>query len=75
MPVPTITLLGEKFVVIPEAEYLRLKRSAKSGQAKRKRRIPSAEDLADIAEIKRIKADLTQKFIPWSEAKKRLRRL
>jgi hypothetical protein len=75
MPVPKITLLGKRYVVIPEAEYRQLKRSVASAQATRKKRIPSVEDLADIAEIKRIKADPTQKLIPWSEAKKRLRRL
>jgi len=63
MAVQTLKLRGEEFVVIPKKEYLQLKRS----------RRPSAEDLADIAEIERIKADPTQKPIPWAEAKKRLR--
>lgn len=70
MAVPTVTVNGERFVLIPEREYRELrKRNAPTARPKRQ----SAEDAADIAEIERIKADPTQKPIPWAEAKKRLR--
>jgi hypothetical protein len=74
MAAQMLTLNGEKFVVIPEREYRELrKRKAPATRPTTPSKRQSAEDAADIAEIERIKADPTQKPIPWAEAKKRLR--
>lgn len=72
MAVQTVTLHGEKFVLIPKSEYLALKQSTKRLRLGVRRERQSAEDAADCAEIERLRADPTQKPIPWAEARKRL---
>jgi hypothetical protein len=73
MAVQTLTLRGEQFVVIPKKEYQQLKRASRAARSRAKAEVPSAEDLADIAEIERIKADPTVTYIPWEDAKKLLK--
>ena len=62
MPVHNLTIVGRRFVILPEAEYKLLRRQAKSGMAKRDRRQRpqrasrskshrlTAQDRGDIAE-------------------------
>lgn len=66
MAVATLTIDGKKFVVIPDADYRKLK----SGAAKSKLRL-SREDKDDIKAARRAMKEGNGKYIPWEEVRRR----
>jgi len=76
MAVATLKLAGREFVVIPRAEYLKLKKNGTAGSARKKPRelSPSemtAQDWGDVAEMKRRLADPTDRVLPYAGARRR----
>ncbi|HEY8665360.1 MAG TPA: hypothetical protein VIL86_01785 [Tepidisphaeraceae bacterium] len=68
---PTLTVSGQKFVLIPAGEYrdLKAKAAANSKPARAKRRL-SKQDRGDIAEsLRRLKSD---EFVPLDEVAREL---
>lgn len=73
MAVQTLTLMGRKFVVMPQGEYERLRGEKKNGANRiRPRRTKRADQEAgDIAEVERRRKD-PRPNIPWEQVKRDL---
>jgi hypothetical protein len=73
MAVPTLTVAGKRFVVIPEEEYLefRSRRSSLPNGRVRQRKL-TVQDRGDIAEAKRRLSKRNSKLIPLAQLKREL---
>ena len=72
MTVQTLTLKGERYVVIREKDFRALTRKKPANAARRKPRRVTAQDRRDIAEAQRRLADPNDLAVPYASARKRL---
>jgi hypothetical protein len=79
MTVQTLKLKGERYVLLREKDYRALSRKAAGGErksaggnGKAKTSRLTAQDMGDIAEVTRRKADPKNKSMPYEQVRKRL---
>jgi hypothetical protein len=72
MTVQTLTLKGERYVVIREKDFRALTKKKPADTSRRKPRRLTAQDRGDIVEAERRLADPSDRAIPYATARKRL---